>query len=149
MSDVGSATIRAYGILNTVADEVLGLGRDDAVVQADVRKYIAVNGSLKTAELARGTPFPGTFVVDREGRVVSRHFEEFYRERITASSVLVALGAGATPVTATRIAGDHLELTAYPTDTTMAAGTRFSLVVDVRPRTGIHVYAQGATGIGR
>lgn len=146
LSDVGSATIQRYGILNTVADDALGAGRDDETVQADVRKFISVTGSLKTAGLARGTPFPGTFVVDRNGVVVSRHFEEFYRERITVSSILVALGGSRTPVNATRITADHLEFTTYPTDTTVVPGTRFSLVVNVLPRPGTHVYAPGATG---
>src|SRR5712692_9127675 len=38
LSDLGSATIAAYGILDTVADEALGSGRDDSSVLADVKK---------------------------------------------------------------------------------------------------------------
>lgn len=107
---------------------------------------MSVTGSLSTAELTRGTPFPGTFIVDREGRVVSRHFEEFYRERITASSILVALGGGAAPVSATKVSTDHLEITAYSSDATVVPGTRLALVVKVTPRPRIHVYAPGAAG---
>src|SRR5204863_2446991 len=39
-----------------------------------------------------GMAFPGTFVLDRHGRVVSRSFEDLYVERATVSSVLMKLG---------------------------------------------------------
>lgn len=115
-------------------------------MQSDVRKFVSVTGSLSTAELTKGTPFPGTFVVDREGRVTSRHFEEFYRERSTASSIMLRLGGGAPPISAARISTDYIEVTTYPSDTTVAPGSRFALVVNVAPRPRIHVYAPGAAG---
>ena len=146
LSDIGSVTIAAYGILNTVADELLASDGPDAVLQADVQKYVASNGSRRVAELTRGTPYPGTFVVDGDGRVTARFFEEYYRERRTASSILLELGAGAPPVAATRISADHLEVTAYPSDATVAPGTRFALVAQILPREGIHIYAPGAEG---
>jgi hypothetical protein len=36
--------------------------------------------------------FPGTFVIDRRGRVTSRFFEDFYVERNTVSTLLVRAG---------------------------------------------------------
>jgi len=146
LSDTGSATIAAYGILNTVADEVLETGGDDRSVQEDVKKFVATNGSLSVARLTQGTPFPGTFIVDREGRVTARFFEEYYRERSTASSILLRLGEGAPPVAATRIDGAHIDVTAYPSDSTVSPGTRFALAVKIDPHPTIHVYAPGAIG---
>lgn len=37
-------------------------------------------------------------------------------------------------------------LTTYPSDVTAALGNRFSLVADITPKRGRHVYAPGATG---
>ena len=37
-------------------------------------------------------------------------------------------------------------LTSFATDSTVAPGTHFSLVLDVRPARGMHVYAPGVTG---
>ena len=79
LSDDDSSVITAFGILNTVAAESQGPNADDPDVVADVRKYVSVVGSPNIV----GTPFPGTFMVDAEGRVSSRFFEEFYRERNT------------------------------------------------------------------
>jgi len=49
-------------------------------------------------------------------------------------------------VAATKVSGTHLDLTTYPSDAEIAPGNRFSLVLDVNPGAGIHVYAPGAKG---
>jgi DsbC/DsbD-like thiol-disulfide interchange protein len=92
-----------------------------------------------------GIAFPGTFILDRQGRVTSRFFEDFYVERNTVASVLKQLGTGGTAVAATKISTEHLEVTTYPSDTTIAAGNRLSLVLDITPKRGMHVYAPGAS----
>jgi peroxiredoxin len=117
LSDPGSQTIKAYGLLNTT-------------VAAGTSNY--------------GIPFPGTFLIDRAGRVTSRFFEEAYQERNTVSTIMIALGNAKTPATATRIETDHLEITTYLSDEVVAPGSLFSLVFDVKPNAGIHVYAPGA-----
>ena len=59
LSDTGSATIKAYRLLNEQA-------------------------TGRTA----GIPHPGTFVLDRRGVVTSRSFEQSYQERATAASLV-------------------------------------------------------------
>lgn len=143
LSDAGSETIKRYGLLNTVVDEALGPNKDDPAVKADTQQYVSAVG---VRPAMAGIAFPGTFMFDRKGRVTARYFEDFYVERSTASSLLVKIGAGALPVSAIRISGSHLDLTTYPSDPDIAPGNRFSLVLDVRPGPGIHVYAPGAKG---
>ena len=143
LADVGSATIKRYGILATISEEMLGPNASDPDVQADFKKYVSIN---PMNDRYRGVPYPGTFIVDAQGRVTSRFFEEFYRERNTVSSMLLKIGAGSAPVQATRVSGGHVNLTTYSTDSTVAVGNRFSLVLDVTPERGMHVYAPGASG---
>jgi peroxiredoxin len=143
LSDAGSATIKRYGILNTLVEDSLGPNRDDPVVKADVQKYVSV---VQPNAGMTGMAFPGTFMLDPQGRVTSRFFEEFYRERNTASSLMVKLGTGVEPVAGTKVSGPHLDLTTYPSDAGIAPGNRFSLLLEVRPGPGIHVYAPGASG---
>ncbi len=145
LSDDDSEVITDFGILNTVAAEGLGPNGDDPAVAADVAKYVSVFGA---SEMIVGTPFPGTFMVDRSGRVTSRFFEEFYRERNTTANVMLRLGAGLSPIAAVEGATAHLKLTAYPSDPSVTVGTRFSLAVDVVPNPNIHVYAPGAEELG-
>ena len=90
-----------------------------------------------------GYPFPGTFIVDRQGVVTSRFFAEAYQERDTVSSILVRLGQHV-GTRATKIAGAHVTVTSYSTDEVAAQGTHFSLVLDVAPGPRVHVYAPGA-----
>jgi hypothetical protein len=111
LSDAGSATIKAFGILNAEA-------------------------TGRTA----GIPYPGTFLLDRRGIVVSRSFEERYQERATASS-LAARATGGRQAGSPTADTPHLSLTTTASDPTVAPGTRFSLYVDITPKPKMHLYA--------
>jgi len=146
LSDAGSATIKRYGLLNTLVEPALGANSNDPGLKADVEKY--VSGVGVRPEMA-GMAFPGTLVVDRQGRVTSRFFEDFYVERNTVSSLLIKLGNKAgSSMAATKVSTNHLDVTAYASDTAVAPGNRFSLVVEVAPHTRLHVYAPGAEKLG-
>jgi peroxiredoxin len=146
LSDAGSATIKRYGILNPVVEQALGPNRDDPAVKAEVEKYVSVVGARP--EMA-GIAFPGTFVVDRRGRVTSRFFEDFYIDRNTVSNLLIKLGGKASaPVAATKVSTRHLDLTTYPSEAVVAPGNRFSLVLELVPHAKLHVYAPGAEKSG-
>lgn len=141
LSDVGSATIKRYGILNTVAEEGLGPNGKDPAVLAQVKLYVSANGAN---ERQRGIPFPGTFIVDRGGRVKARFFEESYTVRNTVSNIRVRLNDVDSAVAGTRIASQHLDVVTYPSDAAIAPGNRFSVVARITPHAAVHVYAPGA-----
>ena len=145
LSDNDSKVITEFGILNTVAAEAQGPNGDDPDVVADVARYVSVFGASQTIV---GTPFPGTFMLDRTGRVTSRFFEEFYRERNTTANVMLKLGVGLSPIAAIEGSTAHLKLTAYPSNTSVTVGSRFSIAVEIEPNPGIHVYAPGAEAMG-
>ncbi len=129
LSDEGSATIRAYDLLNHEMDP--------ARAPEDRREMM---------RRLYGIPYPGTFLLDPAGRVTARFFEAAYQERSTVSSIAVRLGdaiAGTADRAATRVTTDHLEALAWATDDVVAPGNRLSFVVDVTPKTDMHVYAPG------
>ena len=141
LSDAGSATIKRYGIVNPVPEWAIGPDKDSPAVKAEVQKYVSVvnpNASMV------GISFPGTFILDRRGRVASRYFEDFYIERNTVSSIMLRLGGKVGPVAGTRASSGQLEVTTYPSDSAIAPGNRLSIALDVTPHSGIHVYAPGA-----
>lgn len=140
LSDAGSDVITRYGIRNTVADvETL----DDPIVEEQFRQYVSVTSPNPRF---RGMAYPGTFVLDPQGRIKARHFEDFYRERNTVASILLRAGDGGPSVQATQVSTEHLALTTYASDTKVALGNRLALVLDVTPGPEMHVYAPGATG---
>ncbi len=141
LADDDSTVIGDYGILNTVAAEGVGDNADDPDVQADVARYVSVFGA---SQMIVGTPYPGTFMIGSDSKVTSRFFEEFYRERNTTTNVMLKLGVGLSPIAAVQGETAHLKFTAYPSNTTVTVGTRFSLALDVEPGPNMHVYAPGA-----
>ena len=145
LSDDDSSVIRAFGIYNHVAEEGVGPDRDDPAVQADVARYVSVFGANP---MIVGTPFPGTFVVDREGRVTSRFFEEFYRERNTAANVMLKLGTPLSGIAGSSGETAHLAIAASQSNPDVTVGSRFHLALDVTPKPGMHVYAPGADDLG-
>jgi peroxiredoxin len=141
LADVGSATIKRYGILNPVPEWIFGPDKDNPLVQSEAQKYVSVVGARPQMT---GIAFPGTFILDRQGRVTSRYFEDFYIERNTVSSIMMRLGNKAGAVNGTKISTGQLDVTTYPSDSAIAPGNRFSIALDVTPHAGIHVYAPGA-----
>jgi hypothetical protein len=115
VSDPGSAIIKRYGLFNAEADP-------------QTRSY--------------GIPHPGTFIVDRSGKVTARFFEDAYQERYTAAAILAAQGEtpAGDPLTART---NHLSMRASITDASVAPGERLSVIVDVTPASTMHVYAPG------
>jgi len=142
LADVGSETIKRYGILNTVATEAVGPNATDPIVAADVKTLVSGVGA--NARMV-GMAFPGTFILDRNGRVTSRFFEEYYVERHTASSIMARVGVEGEAVAGTQVSTDHLQIKTYPSDRAVAPGNRFAIVFDITPRPRVHVYAPGAT----
>ncbi len=116
LSDAGSKTITAWGILNREA-------------------------TGRTA----GIPHPGTFIVDRAGTIVSRTFEQPYQERRSATSILAQLSAAA-PGQTTTLTGGQAAFVLSASDAVAAVGHRVTLTVRVMPGRKMHVYAPGQKG---
>ncbi|MDA2932837.1 redoxin domain-containing protein [Acidobacteria bacterium AH-259-D05] len=141
LSDPDSATIKRYGILNTVVDEALGPNGDDPEVLADLEMYVTVT---QAGERFRGIAYPGTFMLDPEGIVTARFFEDFYRERNTVANIMLRLGADRSFVQGTEISTAQIQIKTYPSDSVIALGERFALAVEITPLPNMHVYAPGA-----
>lgn len=93
-----------------------------------------------------GIPHPGTFLIDRSLKVVERAFEQPYQERTTAAGLLARIGGAVPPESANDVAGGQLTATLGVSDSTVAPGQRVTLLVDLKPKPGMHVYAPGQTG---
>lgn len=119
LSDAGSKTIRALNILNDT-------------VPADSAFY--------------GVPFPGMFILDAQGRIVAKYFEDDYRERFTAGDILARQFGIAPAAAKTDVEGKQLRLTASATATSVAPGHRVTLALDIDLKPNMHVYAPGVEG---
>jgi hypothetical protein len=119
LSDPGSRIIRAFGILNE---------------------------SVKPETFQYGIPHPGTYVLDTNGRVVAKYFEEDMRERVSASAILA--GRFGEPVTAARSSAEakHAALTTAASTPIAMPGHRIVLGLEIDLPARMHVYAPGVAG---
>lgn len=141
LSDPTSEVIGRFDLLNPVPQWIAEDGGVTAETEEAAARYVSIVGP--NPEWA-GIAFPGTLMLDEKGVVEDRHFEDFYIERNTISSILVRLGEDLAPVEATRVSTPQLDLTTYASDTEVAVGNRVTLVLDIEPGESMHVYAPGA-----
>ena len=115
LSDEGSVVIRDLGLLN-----------EDA------------------APAVAGIPHPGTFVLNADGTIRSKHFYPSYRERDTGAGVLAHLlgmqrhGA----ITAAKSGEPGIAVTASLDNDSYAWGQRIWLAVELDIPPGLHVYGK-------
>jgi hypothetical protein len=111
-----------------------------------IRAFGILNETVKADTPAYGVPRPGTYIVDRQGKIVSKYFEEDYRERVSITDILagrfgerVAASGGAVQAKHVRLSTAASTLVAHP-------GHRIllTLELDLKPR--MHVYAPGVAG---
>jgi hypothetical protein len=93
-----------------------------------------------------GIPYPGTFVLDRQGTVVAKYFEDDYAERMTAADILVQQFGAAAGAARVSIEAKHLTLAVSAGTAVVHSGQRIMLAVDVELKPGLHVYAPGVEG---
>jgi peroxiredoxin len=54
-----------------------------------IRAFDILNETVAPGTAFCGIPSPGTYAIDPQGRVVSKHFEDDYRERVSATDILI------------------------------------------------------------
>ena len=109
-----------------------------------VLRYGSLNRQFEPGHRNYGIPHPGTFILNREGRVVARYFEEEFQYRNTSASIALKIGQPIAGMGApSRQSTAHLDLTAFVSDQTVAPGHRFSIVLDIVPRSGMRIVAPG------
>ncbi len=125
MSDEGSRTIRALGLLNEHAEE-------------QVRFY-----GVAPRDEHRGIPYSGLFLLDADGTVADKQFEQSYRHRPVAALVVdEVLGVAEPAPTATvRAEGPGLHVAAWLDASTYRPYQKLRLHLALRVDPGLHVYA--------
>jgi peroxiredoxin len=130
LSDPQSKVIRDYGVLSE------GVPPNTPA---------AVEDRFKPGGQWFGVPIPGTFIIGPDGVVVSKYFEDDYRERYTASDILVR-EYGESGSTGETKETKHLKLTTSSSSASVKMGQRIALVLDVDLKSQMHVYAPGVQG---
>jgi AhpC/TSA family/Disulphide bond corrector protein DsbC len=112
---------------------------------AVIRKFGILNETIDKETPFYGIPHPGTYILDRGGVVKSKFFEEDFRVRDTAASIVLRqFGLAVAKHENSR--GKHLDLAISASDQEARPGQRLTFSIDVTPGSRMHVYAPGVQG---
>ena len=106
-----------------------------------IRAFGVLNTSVPPTHLWYGVPYPGTFIVDQNGVVKSKYFEDLYSERYSAPTILLREFGSVAGTKETALRTDHLELKYYSTRDIVRPSLRITLVADFQLPPKMHVYA--------
>jgi len=110
-----------------------------------IRSYHILNESVDKTSPTFGIPYPGTYVLNERGLVIAKYFEDDYKVRDTAASILLRQ-FGLAPVAHETVAARHLQLNVSGADSPLRPGQRISLAVEVQLPERMHVYAPQVSG---
>jgi hypothetical protein len=108
-----------------------------------IRGFGILNEQSREGTMQYGIPYPGTYLVDRNGRVTAKYFEDDYTQRYTSGDILVSNFGESAGAAQTVAEGKHLRLTASASNGRVRSGQRISLTLDVQLGPRLHVYAPG------
>jgi hypothetical protein len=111
-----------------------------------IRALDILNDTTKPGTLTYGIPYAGVYIVDAQGKVVAKYFEDDYTDRISTADILTRqFGA---PLAAAREVSEtkHLQITTAASNDLARPGLRIALSLDIELKPGMHVYAPGVQG---
>jgi hypothetical protein len=108
-----------------------------------IRDFGILNEQVQQGTPQYGVPYPGTYLVDRAGRVTEKYFEDDYTQRYTSADILVSRFSESLGAAHTIAEGKHLRVQVSASNGRVRSGQRISLVLDVQLGPRLHVYAPG------
>ena len=111
-----------------------------------IRAYDILNETTKPGTPTYGIPYPGVYVVDTQGRVVSKYFEDDYKDRVATANILARHFGTALDEARGAAETKHLQITTAASHGMEMPGLRGALSLDIELKSGLHVYAPGVHG---
>lgn len=111
-----------------------------------IRTYDIFNETVKPGTRAYGIPYPGVYVVDARGMVVSKYFEDDFKERVSTADILARQFGGPMDVVRGAVEAKHLQITTAASNDIARPGLRIALSLDIEMKPRMHVYAPGVQG---
>lgn len=126
LSDEGSTAIRELGLLND-----------------RVQEHHAFYG-VPQRDHVYGVPYPGTFLLDEQGTVIDKRFQDSYRERETGVAILERGFGIDSAIRGTRAQADapSVSIRAHLDSDVYRGFQRLRLTVDLDVDPGYHVYGR-------
>jgi hypothetical protein len=111
-----------------------------------IRAYGILNETVPVGNPTFGIPYPGTYILDASGKVVAKHFEDDYKERVSASDILTQDFRQKAEGTRSQVETKHLRLLSTASTQVATPGHRIALTLEIEFKPKMHVYAPGVQG---
>ena len=113
---------------------------------AIIKAFRILNEEVPAGTPFAGIPYPGTYIVGPDGRVLSKSFETDYTQRYMTSEILVRQFGAAAGAAQTTAETKHLTVSSAASSDHVRPGQRIALVLTIEMRPSMHVYAPGVEG---
>jgi hypothetical protein len=111
-----------------------------------IRAFDILNETTKPGTLTYGIPYPGVYIVDVRGKVVSKYFEDDYKDRVSTADILARQFGASVAATQAIHETRHLQITMAASNDIARPGLRIALSLKIELKPGMHVYAPGVQG---
>jgi AhpC/TSA family/Disulphide bond corrector protein DsbC len=111
-----------------------------------IRTFGILNESAPKNSPFFGIPYPGTYLVDARGVVLSKYFIDDFRERDTAGEILVRQFGIHTEEAQASADNKYFQISTSASNGVVHQGQHVSLIVDLNLKPKMHVYAPGVQG---
>ena len=110
-----------------------------------IQSFGILNDSAPKNSPFSGIPYPGTYLVDPAGVVISKYFVDDFRERDTAGEILVKQFGIRTEEAHSTAETKYFQVSASASNTIVHQGQHISLMLDLDLKPKMHVYSPGVT----
>ena len=117
----------------------------DAQSQA-IRNFGVLNTAVPEGHMWTGVPYPGTFIVDANGVVKSKYFEDTYQDRYAAPTILLREFGSMAGTRETTVNAKYVQMKYYASTDLARPDLRLTLVADFVLPPKMHVYTPEVKG---
>ena len=111
-----------------------------------IRAFGILNETVMPGTAFYGIPYPGTYIIDPQGKVVSKYFEDDFRERTSATDILAREFGQSVEAARGVVESRHLRIMTAASTPVARPGHRIVLNLKIELKPGMHVYAPGVQG---
>ena len=111
-----------------------------------IRAFDILNETTKPGTMTYGIPYPGVYIVDAQDKVVSKYFEDDYKDRVSTADILARQFGASLAAARAALETKHLQITTAASNDIARPGLRIALSLDIELKPGMHVYAPGVQG---
>ena len=96
-----------------------------------IRAFDILNETTKPGTFTYGIPYPGIYIVDVQGKVVSKYFEDDFRNRVSTADILAGQFGVHVAAAQAHTEAKHIRITTAASNDLARPGLRIALILEL------------------